>query len=94
MEALASGVPMIISPLCNDQFHQVHFVEHAGVGQRLDLEHASQEDIADATTRLMTSDHVRANVARVAESYRRPGATVAAGLISELAEGNRRATAS
>jgi len=94
MEALSFGVPMIISPLCNDQFHQVHFVERAGVGRRLDLEHASRDDIADAITGLMTSEQVKANVARVAKSYRRPGSTEAAQLISELAAGNRRATAS
>jgi UDP:flavonoid glycosyltransferase YjiC (YdhE family) len=94
MEALSFGVPMILSPLCNDQFHQVHFVEQAGVGRRLDLRAASPGAIAATVTQMLASPELRANVAHVAESYRRPGAAEAGRLVSALAAGSRRATAS
>lgn len=37
MEALDHGVPLLVCPVCNDQFHQVHFLERRGAGRRLDL---------------------------------------------------------
>jgi zeaxanthin glucosyltransferase len=94
MEALTFGVPMIVSPLCNDQFHQVHFVEAAGVGRRLDLDKSTPDDIAAMVAGLLASSEVRLNASRIAQSYRRPGASEAARLISELAAGNHRATRS
>jgi zeaxanthin glucosyltransferase len=94
MEALSFGVPMIISPLCNDQIHQVHFIEKAGVGRHIDLRTATHGTIAAAVTDLLESGEVQKNVARISESYRRPGATQAARLISELAAGSRQVTRS
>jgi UDP:flavonoid glycosyltransferase YjiC (YdhE family) len=94
MEALSYGVPMIVSPLCNDQFHQAHFVEAAGVGRRLDLCDASPVEVATTITDLLGSAEVEANLARVARSYCRSGADEAARRISELAAGSRRVTRS
>jgi UDP:flavonoid glycosyltransferase YjiC (YdhE family) len=94
MEALSFGVPMIVSPLCNDQFHQVHFVEQAGVGRHLDLRHASVQETTATIDALLSSPRVRADAARIALGYRRSGAGEAARLISRLAAGNRRATTS
>lgn len=94
MEALTFGVPMIVSPLCNDQFHQAHFVEAAGVGRRLDLCDASPVQVAATIADLLGSAEVKADLARIAQSYRRAGADEAARGISELAAGNRRVTRS
>lgn len=94
MEALSFGVPMIVSPLCNDQFHQVHFIEQAGVGRHLDLRHASVEQTATTIEAMLGSPGLQANAARIAHGYRRSGADEAARLVSRLAEENRRATGS
>ncbi|MET0255743.1 MAG: glycosyltransferase [Luteibacter sp.] len=94
MEALTSGVPMIVSPLCNDQFHQAHFVEAAGVGRRMDLYAASPGQVATTIAGLLGSTEVRSRLARIARDYRRSGADEAARLISGLAAENRPATGS
>ena len=94
MEALACGVPMLLSPFCNDQFHSAHFVEQAGAGRCLDLERATVQDIADAIDDLLRPGPLRKRAAQIAASYKRDGSAQAARLISELASGNRRATGS
>ncbi|QDQ80428.1 glycosyltransferase [Paraburkholderia megapolitana] len=94
MEALACGVPMLLSPFCNDQFHSAHFVEQAGAGRCLDLERATVRDIADAIGDLLRPGPLREHAAKIAASYQRDGSAQAASLISELASGNRRATTS
>ncbi|WP_133646930.1 glycosyltransferase [Paraburkholderia flava] len=94
MEALASGVPMLLSPFCNDQFHSAHFVERAGAGYRLDLEHATVQDIADAIGRALRPGPLHDRVAQIRASYTRDGSAEAARLISELASGSRLATGS
>lgn len=94
MEALASGVPMLLSPFCNDQFHSAHFVERAGAGYRLDLEPATVQDIADAIGRALRSGPLHDRVAQIRASYTRDGSAEAARLISELASESRLATGS
>lgn len=94
MEALACAVPMILSPLCNDQFHQAYFVERAGVGRHIDLGRASCEDLAEGVRTLLEAGPVRRCVEQVAVSYRRDGADEAARLISGLAAGTHPATES
>ncbi|WP_233238802.1 glycosyltransferase [Bordetella sp. LUAb4] len=122
MEALACGVPMLLSPFCNDQFHSAWFVERARAGIQLDLRSATAGQIADALDKLLRPEtagantaagptsgmtapasldanaaqgSIRANVARVAASYRQQdGSAQAARLISELASGSRPETAS
>ncbi len=94
MEALAIGVPMLLSPMCNDQFHSAHYVERAGAGLRLDLREASTAQITDALQTLLQPGPVRDRVAVLRDSYRRDGAAEAARLISALASGTRPATAS
>src|SRR5690606_5275022 len=32
MEALAHDVPVLVSPICNDQFHQAELIRRAGLG--------------------------------------------------------------
>lgn len=70
MEALAYGVPMLVSPICNDQFHNAEFVRRAGAGITLDLAQASVADIRKALRALQNDEAVRAATARVAASYR------------------------
>ena len=95
MESLACGVPMLLSPFCNDQFHSAHFVERAGAGCVLDLQQAGVADIAEALERLLRPGTLRDQAARVRASYAaRDGSAEAARLISALASGNRLATAS
>ncbi|MFP6560903.1 glycosyltransferase [Paraburkholderia sp. B3] len=94
MEALACGVPMLLSPFCNDQFHSAHFVERAGAGYCLDLQRASVREIADAVEGLLRPGPLRERVARIRTSYARDGSAQAARRISELASGSRPARAS
>ncbi|SAI34479.1 Oleandomycin glycosyltransferase [Bordetella ansorpii] len=96
MESLACGVPMLLSPLCNDQFHSAHFVERAGAGCSLDLREASVAQIADAIGALLQRPGAfHDNAARIAASYAgQDGSARAAQLISALASGNRPETAS
>ena len=94
MEALACGVPMLLSPFCNDQFHSAWFVERAGAGCRLDLEQASVQEIADAINDLLRPGPLRERAAQIGASYRRDGSAEAARLIIELASGSHPATAS
>ncbi len=94
MEALACGVPMLLSPLCNDQFHSAWFVEQAGAGRRLDLLSASAAQIGLAIDAMLASDDCRDAARRIAASYRRDGAAQAARRIIALAAESHPATAS
>ena len=84
MEAAACGVTMLVSPMCNDQFHQAYFVERAGIGCVEDLAGANVETIAARLQYLLTEPRVHANSARVAESYRIDGARITADRIASL----------
>lgn len=91
MEAIAAGVPLAVAPLCNDQFHQAHFVVRAGLGCVLDADTVDAATAWRAIAGLLADRG--ANVAARA-SYARDGAGEAARLISELAGGTRPARAS
>ena len=86
MEAAACAVPMLVSPMCNDQFHQAWFVARAGVGCVEDLVPATVERIADRLRYLLMDAGVRERAARLAQSYRTDGARRAATLIARLGE--------
>jgi zeaxanthin glucosyltransferase len=88
MEAAACGVPMLVSPICNDQFHNAHFVARAGVGRALDLRAASGAAVGAALDVLLGDEGVRARAAGVAQSYRADGAAEAARLMLALAAGS------
>ncbi len=53
MEALAHDVPLLISPICNDQFHQAELVRRSGLGRVLDLHAATPEDCRAALEELL-----------------------------------------
>jgi UDP:flavonoid glycosyltransferase YjiC (YdhE family) len=62
MEALAHDVPLLVSPICNDQFHQAELVHRAGLGQVLDLHTASPQACREALEELLRPQ-ARARVA-------------------------------
>lgn len=81
MEACAFGVPLLVSPLCNDQPHNARFIERAGCGIALDLATCSHTTLVDAMRRLVANGPERAAMTRVAASYAgRSGACGAADL--------------
>jgi MGT family glycosyltransferase len=84
MEALHFGVPLLISPVCNDQFHQAHFVARSGAGLVLDLTIAAVDELRTAIERLLVDADICAAVGRIAASYRTDGAARAADLIERL----------
>jgi MGT family glycosyltransferase len=95
MEAIASGVPPLIVPLCNDQFHQEHFVTRAGIGRAIDAAAVTSERIWTALSALIDPRAPeRDALAPITASYARDGAAEAARLVSALAARNRPAPAS
>lgn len=71
MEALTAEVPMLLSPVCNDQHAQAWFVERAGVGGVLDLHGATGDDAARALDSLVSAAAPqRERLAAVSASYR------------------------
>lgn len=77
MEALAHGVPLLVSPICNDQFHQATLVARAGLGLSLDLQTATPDACGAALDALLEPD-LRA---RAAGSMPSDGASRAADLL-------------
>lgn len=84
MEALSVGVPMLISPLCNDQFHQAWFIKNSGVGKEIDLDIMDAGQIRGCIEAIFEDQSVQKNMLRVHESYQVDGAAVAAQLIEEI----------
>src|SRR5581483_199839 len=85
MEALAFGVPLLVTPICNDQFHNARFVERSGAGLALDLDAATAAECGRALDALLGDGPLRQNAARVAASYRaNDGAARAAAEIVRL----------
>lgn len=77
MEALAHGVPLLVSPICNDQFHQAELVQRAGLGRVLDLHTASPQACREALQELLRPE----TRARVAGCMPRDGALRCARLL-------------
>jgi len=88
MEAIACGVPMLLVPLCNDQFHQVHFIERAGIGGMLG------PDPWLSIAPLLGEGPVRDRVRSISASYQRDGAGETADLLIRLAAGSHPAPGS
>lgn len=62
MEALAHGVPLLVSPICNDQLHQAELLRRADLGRVLDLHAASPQACREALEELL-QPRMRARVA-------------------------------
>ncbi|MBX3184627.1 MAG: glycosyltransferase family 1 protein [Polyangiaceae bacterium] len=86
MEGLAAGVPLLISPICNDQPHNLHFVSAAGAGLGMDLDACSVAELAAALHQLAGDGPWRAAARRIAASYAsRDGSQGAADLVEQAA---------
>jgi len=73
MEALAHGVPLLVSPICNDQPHNASFVAAAGAGITCDLSRAGPEEVRAHLAALCADGAHRAAARGVAEGYRAAG---------------------
>lgn len=89
MEALSAGVPVLASPVCNDQPLQAWFLSRSGAGRVLDLASSSVEEVRASFAALLEADAPERSRARqVAAAYRgHDGAAEAARLVLSLAEG-------
>jgi len=87
MEALRAGVPLLVSPVCNDQPIQAAFVTASGAGMELDLHRASPQNCQAVLSALLAPDSsYRRAASRICDSYRdRDGARLVAQLLTDLA---------
>ena len=84
-EGLAHGVPLLVSPICNDQHHDAALVAAAGAGRVVDLAHASPGHVASCLRALLDEDAPERQVARsIARSYAGAGG---AGRIADVVLG-------
>lgn len=84
-EALACGVPLLVSPICNDQHDNAALVVASGVGRLVDLARATRPAVVTALRALLAADAPeRAAVDAVSRSYRAAGG---AARIAELVLG-------
>ncbi|MDB4936993.1 MAG: glycosyltransferase, family [Labilithrix sp.] len=73
-EALAHAVPLLVSPICNDQHHNAALVASAGAGRVVDLSRAPAADVAASLRALLAVDAPeRAAASAIARSYREAG---------------------
>ena len=73
-EALAHGVPLLVSPICNDQPHSAALVAASGAGRVLDLATSTPAALVKALRALVAPDSAeRHAVAAIARSYRSAG---------------------
>ena len=82
-ESLHANVPMLISPMCNDQEHQAYFVERAGVGRTIDLRTQSASELAIAIGEVLFDVSIQNKLKEVGASYQTNGSLRAAQLIHE-----------
>lgn len=70
MEGLSAGVPLLLSPICNDQFHNLLFVENAGAGRLVDLDRLSAGSLrSELIGAVSAASPLRAGAQRVRASY-------------------------
>jgi zeaxanthin glucosyltransferase len=72
-EALTLGVPLLVSPICNDQPHNARFVAESGAGLSCDLATASVAEVRTALQRLLEDPTPRARAQEIAASYAAAG---------------------
>ena len=83
MEALHAGVPLLISPICNDQPLQARFVVGSRAGLELDLDSATVVAVADALASLIAGTGAP-GLPAVSAAYR---ATNGGARVAEMAVG-------
>ena len=84
MESIAAGVPMLLSPMCNDQFHQAYFLERSEIGLAMDLRTIHESELATAIDTLLADGPHRTAISELSKTYRVNGAIRAAALIERL----------
>lgn len=85
IEALASGVPLVVAPMRNDQPETARQVVAAGAGVRVNFRRATTKDIATAVTTVFDDPAYRTAARRIAESFRvAGGAAEAAACVARL----------
>ncbi len=73
-EALSNGVPLLVSPLCNDQHHDATLVAARGCGIAMDVAGAGPCAVAEALRRLLRADGAERRAAKsIAASYASAG---------------------
>lgn len=82
MEALREGTPMLVSPICNDQYHQAHYISRSGVGRELDLRTASVAEIRKMLSDMLFDLELRRRAKFVSRGYVENGAWTAARLLA------------
>jgi zeaxanthin glucosyltransferase len=70
MEAIFHGVPMLISPVCNDQPHQAYFASKRGVARVYDVGSGTTAGLRDSLRGLETDGELRRALDQVRASYR------------------------
>jgi MGT family glycosyltransferase len=84
MEAIYFSVPVLISPMCNDQFHQAYYVNEAEIGLVCDLQTASVETVKVNIEKLLCDVKIKNRMAAVSKSYQTDGARASAKLVEGL----------
>lgn len=84
MESLRANVPILVSPICNDQVHQAYFVCRSGVGRAIDLKTASESEIEQTISEILVDQEIAMATKRVSETYQVDGARKAADLCREM----------
>ncbi len=84
MEALATNTPVLIQPICNDQFHQSWFIERAGCGKTIQLDTLSPSGLWEVIERTLNDPQLKIRISEIAKSYQTNGAENAAHLIRNL----------
>lgn len=83
MEGICAGVPLLVTPICNDQDHQAYFVKQSGIGESLDVRMAPIHEIKNSLVGLLKNEDVRSAMKTVSKTYQENGALKAANLIEE-----------
>lgn len=87
LEAVRSGVPQLVMPICNDQPVQAFYAERAGTGIALDPDRADTSSCREALARLIAREsRHRARTREIAAAWTgRDGAAEGARLVAALA---------
>jgi MGT family glycosyltransferase len=81
MEGICADVPLLVTPICNDQDHQAYFVKQSGIGESLDFRTASTEEIRKSIQDLLENESIRSTMKTVSATYQENGALKAAHLV-------------
>jgi tetratricopeptide (TPR) repeat protein len=81
LEALSAGVPMLVGPLCSDEFAVAADVERLGLGFVFDPNNSPPEEIRTLASKTLAA---RQRAAELASRVRKPGAALACDLMSRL----------